>query len=184
MDVADDIAILTKNRKIYEAEEYFGSQRKSPIKTNTLLNYKGLKEIIDSNSKKEENLDSVSTFEICNLLVQLANHSISTKEDLRETINNSDYSNAIESAFKELNIRRDEIHIQINDSFHLLFICRDFQTDCESIRRKHSSLSEAYEKITNQRMLQRQNDLYKKIEEIKTESNFRVFINGYEVNKE
>ena len=182
MDVEDDIAQLTKNRKVHEAEHYSRKKRNVPIDSMELLTIDVLRRALTTMNKTSESEGSIltSTFDLCDLLMQLADNGIFTHEDLQKLIHNKEYVEAIEAAFRDLQIKREEMEISIADSFLLFFICRTCQTDCENISSKKGDQIKAVE----QRKEDRKNELKTKISEIKSESDMAAVINNYEVRKE
>jgi len=179
MDVADDIAQLTKNRKVHEAENFSRKKRNVPIDSKELLTIDVLRRELNRMNTASKNEGSIltSTFDLCDLLMQLADNGIFTCEDLLSLIYNKEYIEEIESAFKFLNIKREEMEMTIADSFQLFFICRICQTECENLKSKRGDQKKAIE----QRLEERMNELVRKISEIKSESDLAAVINNYEV---
>lgn len=182
MDVADDIAQLTKNRKVHEAENYSRKKRNTPIDSKELLTIDTLRRELDRNNSANgnEGLTVTSTYDLCDLLIQLADNGIFTCEDLRALIGNEEYIKAIESVFEFEDIKREEMEMSISDSFHLFFICRFCQTECENLNSKKGDQKKAIE----QRLEDRKDELVRKIREIRSESELAAIINNYEVKTE
>lgn len=177
MNVADDIAQLTKNRKVHEAENYSRKKRGNvPIGSKELLTVDVLRRELSKVNDSSENLVFASTFELCDLLMQLADNGVFTSEDLLDLIGNQEYRKAIESAFEVLSIRRDEMEVAISDYFQLFFFCRTCQAECENLKSK--------QKNVEHRMLERDGELKRKICEIKSESDLSAVINNFEVKRE
>jgi putative GTP pyrophosphokinase len=181
MDVADDIAQLTKNRKVYEAESYAKKKKGNvPVggskKLLTIELFRQEFEKIFSSKKRDANVN-VTTFELCDLLMQLADWGIFTLEDLIDLTHNEIYLKAIQAAFDKLSIKPEEMEIAIADSFQLFFICRICQTECEYLDNKPGDQKKAVE----QRLEEREYELTRKIKEIKEESDLMAVINNYEV---
>lgn len=178
MDVADDIAQLTKNRKIYEAEEYLMKQNKGLIGTKKILKIDDIKKILNGSIFKNS-VNALSTFDLCEIMIHLANNNIFTNEDFEELIGSGKYIEAIKTAFAELSLKMSDLRVSFLDWLPLFFCCLKYEKDCEDICSRN--IGNVAKEIHN-RENEFKSELKNKVQEIWEESQFTDLFDKYTVS--
>lgn len=182
MDVADDLAQLTKNRKIYEAEEYFLNKRNAPVEDHKLLTINTLRREISLVLKSINGQMPIvlSTSELCDLLKLFADNGIFTIEDCNSLVRNQTYKKRVLEICHELDIIWEQMDVSVLDTFRLFFICRKSQLDCENIRIKKTNSDRDVENRLRTEMV----ELKDRIIKIMNESLFKEILNSYDYKED
>lgn len=148
MEVADDIAQLTKNRKKYDAENYLKDKIPDSPREKKILNIEELSKTLSDDKLFKNSAKSLSLLDKCDILNFLADNNIFTIEDLKLLVENKDYFEKINISIKNLAIPKDkELKVEVLDMITMFCACKKCDRDCRINTDQIEDTEEKYKKI-------------------------------------